>query len=121
MAAITGATMAALFLERRGYEVLATSWTCEAGTVDVVARAPEGEIVFAEAALSEDRAAGFPEERLDDAARARMEALSAAWLAGHDCGDRRVRFDVVSALVLDARAGRAYVRHHIDALGGSWR
>lgn len=46
MAAITGTTMVALFLERRGYEVLATSWTCEAGTVDVVARAPEGEIVW---------------------------------------------------------------------------
>lgn len=61
MAAIAGKTMAALFLERRGYEVLATPWTCEANTVGVVARAPEGEIVFAEAALSEDLAAGFPE------------------------------------------------------------
>lgn len=121
MAAITGARMAALFLERRGYEVLETSWKCEAGTVDVVARAPEGEVVFVEAALSEDRAAGFPEETLDDEARARMEMASAAWLASHDVPEGRVRFDIVTAISLDAASKRAYIRHHIDALGGSRR
>ena len=59
------------FLERRGYEVLSTSW-----------EAPDG----------------FPEEDND---RVKREALAAKWLAENaDRGDVSVRFDAISMMVV---------------------
>ena len=66
------------FLERRGYEVLSTSWEAPDGfgTIDVVAM-DEDTIVFVtvEAKNATD---GFPEEDND---RVKREALAAKWLA----------------------------------------
>lgn len=117
MATTTETMLAEKFLTLRGYEILGTGWICDAGSIDVVAIAPEGELVFAVAELGDDRASGFPEERLDKESRARMELASASWIATHDAPEGRVRFDVLSAIVLDAASGRVYVRHHINAFG----
>lgn len=119
MAAMTGTMMAEKFLERRGYEILETGWTCDAGTVDVVALAPEGELVFAVAELGDDWASGFPAERLGEESRTRMEMASASWIATHDAPEGRVRFDVLTAIVLNAAGGRVYVRHHINVFGAA--
>ncbi|WP_245236838.1 YraN family protein [Trueperella pyogenes] len=86
------------FLERRGYEVLSTSWEAPDGfgTIDVVAM-DEDTIVFVtvEAKNATD---GFPEEDND---RVKREALAAKWLAENaDRGDVSVRFDAISMMVV---------------------
>ena len=86
------------FLERRGYEVLSTSWEAPDGfgTIDVVAM-DEDTIVFVtvEAKNATD---GFPEEDND---RVKREALAAKWLAENaERGDISVRFDAISMMVV---------------------
>lgn len=86
------------FLERRGYEVLSTSWETPDGfgIIDVVAM-DEDAIAFVtvEARNATD---GFPEEDNDCAKR---EALAAKWLAENaDRGDISVRFDAISMMVV---------------------
>ena len=119
MATTTETMLAEKFLTLRGYEILGTGWTCDAGSIDVVAIAPEGELVFAVAELGNNRSSGFPEERLDKESRTRMELASALWIATHNAPEGRVRFDVLSAIMLDAADRRVYVRHHIDAFGAA--
>ena len=84
-----------IFLERKGYEVISTGWSCPEGEVDVVAR--DGEcVVFLEVTASEG---GFAESQ---APRSLRESLAARWLAaeGGEIADVPVRFDDVAFIIM---------------------
>lgn len=98
-----------IFLERKGYEVISTGWSCPEGEVDVVAR--DGEcVVFLEVTASEG---GFAESQ---APRSLRESLAASHLAaeGGEIADVPVRFDDVAFIIMGGT--RALVRHHINSL-----
>lgn len=109
-----GRAAAARFLDRRGYDVIEVDWTCAAGCADIVAMDGEA-IVFVEVLVRHAEDMGMPEERTDEKGRSRRERVAAMYLAGVDAVDVRVRFDVVSIVVISP--DRAMMRHHIDALG----
>ena len=99
----------AVFLERKGYGVVSTGWSCPEGEIGVVAR--DGEcVVFLEVTASED---GFAKPEVS---RTLRETLAAKWLAaeGGEIADVPVRFDDVAFIVVGGT--RALVRHHINSL-----
>lgn len=112
-------TAAKAFLKRRGYELLSTEWTSPAGdsSIDIVAR--DGDtLAFVEVAAREGAEEGFPKEYHTEDIRSDRERAAADWLAleGPDLpGDYSLRFDIVSIMSLGA--SRAFVRHHVNALG----
>ena len=110
-----GEAAAALFLERRGYEILDRNWTCPAGEADIVARSPEEDIVFVEVKTRSGIEHGFPAEAVTPEKRRRYEKIAGYYLADNVEGDARLRFDVIGILAIGE--GRAYVRHHQNAFG----
>lgn len=106
---------ASRFLDRRGYTVLETGWTCPAGTADIVAK--DGDtIVFADVSSRDSAERGFPSESCSKKARAKRENVAIAWLSEHeDAVNEAVRFDNIALLVIGK--DRAMIRHHINALG----
>ena len=98
------------YLRFRGFEILETEWTCEAGAIDIIAK-DEDELVFAITACSTSPAKGFPQEKLQ---REQLEKLAALYLSTCDAQNVAVRFDFIGLLVLPG--DRALVKHHVNAL-----
>ncbi len=110
-----GEHAAQLFLERKGYRILERNWVCFAGEADIIARCDDI-LCFVEVKTRRGLEKGFPAEAVNDKKRARYEKIAACYLQQHaDFVDVRVRFDVISILVLSDT--RAFLRMHTDAFG----
>lgn len=101
-------------LSRKGYEILETNWTCVAGEADIVAL-EEDTLCFVEVKTRSNVEKGFPAEAVDAKKRDRYERIAACYLATYENCDIRVRFDVISILVLSEN--RAFLRFHKNAFG----
>ena len=101
----SGERVAALFLEARGYKILARNFRTRVGEIDLIAEDADG-LAFVEVrARRGDARSVSPEESLTPRKRARLITVAQEFLAMHACyADRAWRIDLV-ALVLD-RAGR---------------
>lgn len=105
-----------VYFERGGFEILEEDWAHGGDVVDFIAR-DEDDLVFVHCQITQNGGEGFPEE---DADRAALERLAAAYLAEHlDSEDIRIRFDAVSMFIVGE--SRALLRHHLNALGRSKR
>ena len=113
---VRGEKAARRYLERRGMEILDVNWKCFAGEADIVAL-DEGVLSFVEVKTRRGIEKGFPEEAVDAKKRARYERIAACYLQEHDYVDMRVRFDVISILVISSE--RAFLRMHLNAFCGS--
>lgn len=101
-----------IYLERRGFEILEEGWAHGGDVADFIAR-DEDDLVFVHCQVAQNGGEGLSEE---DAGRVALERLAAAYLAEHlDSEDIRIRFDVVSMLIVGE--SRALLRHHLNALG----
>ncbi len=109
-----GEFVAACFLTRRGYDIIHRNWKCKAGEADIIARDNET-LVFVEVKSRRDCDKGMPAEAVTREKRERYERIAASYLAVTDVLDVRVRFDIVSILIIPP--DRALVRHNIDAFG----
>lgn len=108
--------VAKLFLERRGYsEVKAVDGSKKAASL--VATDPKTRaLVFVKVVLERGAASGFAPTDTSAHARSEAEAASITYLSSMEgAPDVRVRFDVLSLIA--AGSGRAFIRHHINALG----
>lgn len=109
-----GERAARMFLERRGHEILDINWTCFAGEVDIVSLDDDA-LCFIEVKTRRGTSAGFPEEAVTARKRDRYEKIAACYLKEHDFADMRVRFDVISIMVIGEH--RAFLRMHTNAFG----
>lgn len=107
-----GKDAAAMYLTRRGYEVLERDWECYAGSVDIIA-CDDDAVVFVEVRTAMSIAEGFPSENIDKEKRAAYEKTAAVYFAGCDLTELVVRFDIMGIIALDGE--RVMVRHHINA------
>jgi putative endonuclease len=97
-----GERLAACFLERHGYEVLARNWHCSLGEIDIVAR--EGDtLVFVEVRSRRAGTPYKPEESISATKMARLAAVAEAFLATHPWNGP-CRFDVVAVQLRPAGA-----------------
>ena len=109
-----GEEAAAKFLQRRGFEVVERNWKCIAGEADIIAL-QDDTLCFVEVKTRSDVQKGFPSEAVNERKRDRYERIAACYLKEHVYDDLRVRFDVISILVLNN--DRAFLRHHVNAFG----
>lgn len=111
---------AAMFLNRRGYDILDEPWKRDGGMlpIDIVAK-DEDTVVFVRA---RGRNAKFGES-FDDAGldRDKAEAFAVNWFSDNidELSNDRFRFDAISMIVMGDDAGKALLRHHINALSVS--
>lgn len=92
-----GEDLAAAYLERRGWRVLARNWRCRDGEIDIVATDPDGVLVVCEVKCRRGTGFGSPLEAITYAKVRRLRRLAAAWLA--QAGPvERVRLDALGVL-----------------------
>jgi putative endonuclease len=103
-----GERVAARHLAEAGLEIVALSWRCREGEIDIVA-ADGPTIVFCEVKTRSSTAFGSPAEAVTRAKQRRMRELAVRYLAANPGQWRDIRFDVVS--VLRVRGGAAQVEH----------
>lgn len=107
-----GEEAAARYLHQRGYEILERNWECFAGEADIIAK-DEDTLVFVEVKTRRGTGRGFPSEAVDSRKRERYECIALAYAQGFPDTDVRVRFDVVSIVVIGK--DKAMIRHDMNA------
>jgi len=93
-----GERLACRHLLRLGYDVLARRYRTRLGEIDLIAY--DGDtLVFIEVKTRATRRFGEPWEFVDRDKRRRIKSAAAEFIARHDLGAWRYRFDVVSVVV----------------------
>ena len=97
-----GERLAARYLRRQGYKILARRYRTALGELDLVAR--DGAcIVFVEVKTRRSTVAGQPHEAVDRAKQAQLTRLALAFLKRYRRLEQPARFDVVS-IIWDGQA-----------------
>lgn len=78
-----GETTAAEYLSKRGYAILGRNARTRYGEIDLLARAPEGMLVFVEVKTRTSRSFGYPEEAVDARKLGHLVASAEAYLQEH--------------------------------------
>ncbi|RME50739.1 MAG: YraN family protein [Caldilineae bacterium] len=110
-----GEQLAAAYLNRQGYEIVARNWRCPAGEMDIIARQGET-LVFVEVRTRRGTRLGSPEESITPAKQARLVDIARTYLAEMDCAGCDWRIDVI-AIVLNRRNQIARFNHLRWAVG----
>ncbi len=110
-----GEARAAVFLEGRGYRIVARNVRAGGVEMDIVARRGPL-IVFAEVKTRRTRSLGPPEAAVDLRKQARLIRGASAWLRTHPGLARRVRFDVIVC----ESGGRADDPWHLRHIQGAF-
>ncbi len=109
-----GEEVAALYLERKGIEILERNWRCSFGEVDIIAR-EDNTIILLEVKTRTSRSDDehvAPELAVGSRKRAKYEKLALIYLAKQVQIDS-VRFDVAAVRLVDSDT--AYMRYLVGA------
>lgn len=94
-----GESLAADYLERRGFRVVDFNWRCPRGEIDLVAF--DGEIlVIAEVKARRSLRYGHPFEAITEVKLNRLRTLAVLWARHHGFLSSALRIDAVSVLLL---------------------
>lgn len=101
-----GEQVAADYLERRGYTILARNWRAPDGEIDLVAT-DGADLVVVEVKTRRSDGYGHPLEAVDERKRRRLWRLGVAWAAAHPDLARglRLRLDAIGIVGEDAASG----------------
>jgi putative endonuclease len=103
-----GEDLAALHLQRGGFDIVERNWRCPAGEIDIVARDGD-EVVFVEVKTRTSTAYGHPLEAITVQKLARLRRLAGAWCEAHPVGAAGLRIDAVA--VIAPRLGSPTIEH----------
>ncbi|MEK7546013.1 MAG: YraN family protein [Patescibacteria group bacterium] len=104
-----GEELAAAFLARRGFRVVArNARISRIGEIDIVALDPRGALVFVEVKTRRDRSFGPPEEAVTPSKLRTIAMCAEAWRTGKGWTDRPWRIDVMA---VDLASGTPDIRH----------
>ncbi|MDP3787424.1 MAG: YraN family protein [Candidatus Omnitrophota bacterium] len=95
-----GERLAAKFLRRGGYTILARKYRCKFGEIDIVAK-DRNTLVFVEVRSRSDSGCGLPYETIDYKKREHIKRVAAEFLKRFNLFDYDCRFDCVSVLFDD--------------------
>jgi len=108
-----GERLAAKYLRKLGYKILARQHRGRLGELDIIAR--DGScIVFVEVKTRRSHAAGSPAEAVNSAKQAQLTRLGLAYLKRHHLLNARSRFDVI-AITWPESGGKPELKHFQNA------
>jgi putative endonuclease len=105
----TGESLAAQYLERHGWRVVARNVRYREGEIDIVARR-NGVLAFIEVKTRRSARYGSPAEAVTWTKQRRIRALAARYLIEHHTSADAIRFDVMDV----ARDGPGFRMTHIE-------
>ncbi len=95
-----GEDLAAKFLVRKGYEILAKKYRSKFGELDIVAR-DRGTLVFVEVRSRSRSEYGLPQETINNAKKERLRKAAIAFQSRYGLLDYNSRFDCVAIVFGD--------------------
>lgn len=95
-----GEELAADFLQRRGYRLLARNYRTPWGEVDLIAR-HRGFVVFIEVKARQSPRFGLPQEAVHAAKQEKLRTVAEHYLQQQGLEEMPVRFDVVAIRITD--------------------
>ena len=108
-----GERLAARYLRRQGYTILARRYRTSLGELDLVAR--DGDcVVFVEVKTRRSQDAGHPAEAVHRSKQAQLTRLALAFLKRFGWLERAARFDVVS-IVWGEKGAEPEITHYRNA------
>ena len=108
-----GERVAARFLRRRGFKILARQYSNRFGEIDLIAL--DGRcVVFVEVKTRRSTAAGLPVEAVTPQKQKKLTQVALAFLKRHALLERPARFDVVAVLWPET-SGRPEITHYENA------
>lgn len=107
-----GEALAADYLRRHGYEIVAANYRCRLGEIDLVAR-KDGFLAFVEVKLRAGSAFGEAKEFVDHRKQERLRKTALLWLSQHESDDQP-RFDVVEIYAPEGTATKKPRIHHLE-------
>lgn len=114
-----GEALAAKYLAKKGYKIIARNWRCRQGEIDIVAK-KAGVFCFVEVKTGEASEGFSPEDHLDEGKQRRLARL-AFWYLVKELGrtDLDYQIDLV-AVALDAASRRAAIRHYPNTVSDNY-
>jgi putative endonuclease len=97
-----GESLAAQFLEAKGYTILEKNYRFDRGEIDLVAKDGQ-ELVFIEVKARRSREFGAPEESVTPAKESQLKKVAEGYLYEHSIENQSCRFDVVTITYQDGR------------------
>ncbi|MFI5783655.1 YraN family protein [Nocardia sp. NPDC051570] len=107
-----GEELAARYLRDAGMRIVDRNWRCRYGELDLIAR-DAAVTAFVEVKTRSGLSFGRPAEAVTWIKQQRIRQLAVLWLREHPGPWRRIRFDVVSVLLLPDREP---VIEHLEAV-----
>ncbi|RDI69484.1 YraN family protein [Nocardia pseudobrasiliensis] len=107
-----GEELAARYLRAAGMRIVDRNWRCRYGELDLIAR-DAAVTAFVEVKTRTGLSFGRPAEAVTRTKQRRIRRLAVLWLEAHPGPWVRIRFDVVSVLLLP---GRRPVIEHLEAV-----
>jgi putative endonuclease len=108
-----GERLAARYLRRQGYKILARRYRTAMGEIDLIAR--DGAcIVFVEVKTRRSDVAGRPHEAVDSCKQAQLTRLALAFLKRYGLLEQPARFDVIS-IVWEGTGTEPQIVHYRNA------
>ena len=109
-----GEALAADYLRRQGYAVLASGWRCRFGEIDLIVQ-DKAYLCFVEVKLRRSSAFGTAGEFVDWRKQQRLRTTAALYLQQHPTA-LQPRFDVIEVLAPQGRETKSpRIRHLADA------
>ena len=105
-----GEALAAEFLRKKRYEIVASGYRCRFGEIDLIARNKRF-LVFVEVKLRKSARFASAGEYVDARKRDRIRTAATLWLASHET-ELQPRFDVIEVYAPDGAATKKpEIRH----------
>lgn len=89
-----GETLAAKYLESKGYEIIKRNYKNDYGEIDIIA-AHDGYLIFVEVKTRSSLVFGFPSEAVDAHKRRKISQVASVYIRYNKLYDLPVRFDVI--------------------------
>lgn len=110
-----GESIAAQYLRRKRYTVIAANYRCRFGEIDLIAE-NRGYLVFVEVKLRKNQAFAQAMEFVDRRKQERIRQTAAIFLSQHEELTKQPRFDVIEIYAPEGTATeRPQIRHLEDA------
>ena len=113
-----GERIAAKYLKKQGYYILARNLRNRFGEVDLLAQAPDGRTIVIVEVKTGEGGPIAPEVRVNQRKQYKLAQLAAQMAKLLEFEDRPIRFDLVGVDL--PKAGKPRVRHYISAFESPW-
>ncbi|MBD8505501.1 YraN family protein [Hoyosella sp. G463] len=109
-----GEDLAAEYLTRHGYRVIARNWHCQHGELDLICLDPAGTLVMVEVKTRASDLHCHPCETVTPIKARRMRESALHWIAAHEWRARAIRFDIIGIIARPGASTLPAITHLED-------